>query len=343
MTRILITGAGAPGAAGIIECLSKSKQLAIWCCDANADASGKHILKNFFKIPAASDKNFISAVLNKAKLHKIDVILPLVTRELLLFARNKKKFEAAGVKVICSDESALEIANNKALLYQFLRSNSILVPDFVVVNSVAEFQRAVKKLGYPANKVTFKPAVSNGSRGFRVIDDKANKAHLLWNEKPNNTYITYKEISDILRQQMPKDLLVSEYLPGEEYSVDCLANHGKCLLAIPRLRSKILNGISVGGEFVNNKEIVAYSRQIIEAIGLHGNIGIQVKRATDGRFKILEINPRVQGTIVTNLAAGANLPLMAVEQELGKKIYTEKVKVKWGLKFVRVWREIFYQ
>lgn len=343
MTRVLITGAGAPGAAGIIECLSKSKQLDIWCCDANADASGKHLLKNFFKIPAASDKNFVSELFKKAKLHKIDVILPLVTRELLLFARNKKKFEAIGIKVICSDENALEIANNKALLYQFLLSKNILVPDFVVVNSVSEFQRAVKKLGYPAKKITFKPAVSNGSRGFRVIDDKANKAHLLWNEKPNNTYITYKEINDILRQEMPDDLLVSEYLPGEEYSVDCLANHGQCLLAIPRLRSKILNGISVGGEFVNNKEIVAYSRQIIEAIGLHGNIGIQVKRAADGRFKILEINPRVQGTIVTNLAAGANLPLMAVQQELGKKIWPEKVNVKWGLKFVRVWREIFYQ
>lgn len=343
MTRVLITGAGAPGAAGIIKCLSKSKQLDIWCCDANEDASGKHLLKNFFKIPAASDKNFVSEVLKKAKQHKIEVILPLVTRELLLFARNKKKFEHAGVRVICSDEKALEIANNKALLYQFLESKKIVVPDFVVVNSVAEFQRAAKKLGYPAKKITFKPAVSNGSRGFRVIYDKADKAHLLWNEKPNNTYISYQEICNILRIQMPVDLLVSEYLPGEEYSVDCLANRGKCLLAIPRLRSKILNGISVGGEFVNNKEIVAYSQQIIEALGLHGNIGIQVKRAADGRFKILEINPRVQGTIVTNLAAGANLPLMAVQQELGKKIFPEKVKIKWGLKFVRVWKEIFYQ
>ena len=82
MTRVLITGAGAPGAAGIIECLSKSKQLDIWCCDANEDASGKHLLKNFFKIPAASDKNFISEVLKKVKQHKIEVVLPLVTREL---------------------------------------------------------------------------------------------------------------------------------------------------------------------------------------------------------------------------------------------------------------------
>lgn len=340
--RILLTGAGAPGAAGIIECLQKSKKLELWCCDANAEASGKHILKNFFTIPKASDKNFIPILLKLAKKHKIRVILPLVTRELLLLADNSVKFEKEGIRVITSSAKALETANNKARLYEFLKSKGIDTPDFVVTNTHKEFVAAVKKLGYPQKRVTFKPAISNGSRGFRIIDDKVDNAHLLWNEKPNNTYITFKEISDILKKEPVKDLLVSEYLPGDEYSVDCLADHGKCLLAIPRLRSRILNGISVGGEFIHNKAIIKYCEEIIETIGLHGNIGIQVKQATDKKYKILEINPRVQGTIVTNLAAGANLPLLAVEQELGKKIEPGKFKIKWGLKFARVWKEIYY-
>lgn len=342
-TRVLLTGAGAPGAAGIIHCLQQSKTLELWCCDANPDASGRHLLPNFFTIPKATAPGFVNTLLKKAREKKIELILPLVTRELLLLAQNKPAFEAAGIKVITSSHAALEVANNKARLYEFLQAKGIDVPAFAVVNTHAQFVKAVKQLGYPGQRVTFKPGLSNGSRGFRIIDDKADKAHLLWNEKPNNTFISFTEISSILKKQPKEDLLVSEYLPGEEYSVDCLAHHGKCLLAIPRLRSKILNGISVGGEFKNNKAIIAYSKKIIEAIGLHGNIGIQVKRAADGKFKILEINPRVQGTIVTNLAAGANLPLLAVQQELGKKIHPEKLKIKWGLKFVRVWKEIYYK
>lgn len=340
--KVLLTGAGAPGAAGIIECLKKSKKLELWGCDANADASGKYILKNFFTIPRAGDVNFIPTVLKKAKQYGINVILPLVTRELLLFANNYEKFEKAGIQVITSDAATLEIANNKSRLYQFLKSKDIDVPGFEVVSDHKHFVAAVKKLGYPQKRVTFKPAISNGSRGFRVIDDKVDKAWLLWNEKPNNTFITFKEISDILKKQPVKDLLVSEYLPGDEYSVDCLANNGECLIVIPRLRSRILNGISIGGEFIENKNIIRYCTEIIETIGLHGNIGIQVKKAEDGKYKILEINPRVQGTIVTNLAAGANLPLLAVEQELGKRINPDKIKIKWGLKFVRVWKEIYY-
>lgn len=341
--RVLLTGAGAPGAAGIIQCLQKARELDLWCCDASADASGKYILKKFFTIPKASDKNFIPGLLKAAQAHKIDLILPLVTRELLLLAKNKKKFEDAGIRVITSSAKTLKIANNKARLYEFLRAKNINVPEFVVVSTYEEFKAGVKKLGYPKKRVTFKPAVSNGSRGFRIIDNTVDKAHLLWNEKPNNTFISFAEINGIIQKQPVKDLLLSEYLPGEEYSVDCLADNGKCILAIPRLRSRILNGISVGGEFIENKDIIEYSRQIIEAIGLHGNIGIQVKKAVDGTYKILEINPRVQGTIVTNLAAGANMPLLAVQQELGKKINPAKVKIKWGLKFVRVWKEIYYR
>jgi carbamoyl-phosphate synthase large subunit len=136
--------------------------------------------------------------------------------------------------------------------------------------------------------------------------------------------------------------LVSEYLPGEEFSVDCLCNHGKCIVAVPRLRSKMNNGISVEGEFVFDQDIIAYSTRIVEAIGLHGNIGVQVKKSSSGEYRILEINPRVQGTIVAALGAGINLPLLAVRQEFGMKIPQEEMKVKWGTKFTRVWDEIYY-
>lgn len=138
------------------------------------------------------------------------------------------------------------------------------------------------------------------------------------------------------------ELLVSEYLPGEEYSVDCLCKGGEPILVVPRLRKRMINGISVEGEFVKEETIIAYCSQIIRELQLHGNIGLQVKKSDSGKFLLLEINPRVQGTISAALGAGANLPALAVKQELGLAINPAELEVKWGVQFSRYWSEVFY-
>jgi carbamoyl-phosphate synthase large subunit len=104
----------------------------------------------------------------------------------------------------------------------------------------------------------------------------------------------------------------------------------------------MINGISVQGEFIKNEAIISYCKEIIGEIGLHGNIGIQVKLSGEGIPMLLEINPRVQGTIVAALGAGVNLPLMALKQEMGVSPSVDNTEVKWGTKFSRFWNEVFY-
>jgi carbamoyl-phosphate synthase large subunit len=137
------------------------------------------------------------------------------------------------------------------------------------------------------------------------------------------------------------ELLISEFLPGEEYSVDCLAKAGESVLIIPRLRKKMQNGISIEGEIIEEKSIIAYCESIIKELNLHGNIGIQVKKSMTGEYLILEINPRVQGTISAIIGAGVNLPVLAVKQEIGLPIDDKELQVKWGTKFSRYWTEVF--
>ncbi|OPZ17341.1 MAG: carbamoyl phosphate synthase-like protein [Bacteroidetes bacterium ADurb.BinA245] len=76
---------------------------------------------------------------------------------------------------------------------------------------------------------------------------------------------------------------------------------------------------------------------------MHGNIGIQVKKDTNGNYLILEINPRVQGTIAAALGAGVNLPLLAIKQELGMPISDIEMQVNWNTGFSRHWAEVFYK
>jgi carbamoyl-phosphate synthase large subunit len=341
-TKVLMTGGGAPGAAGILKCLQQNGDIEIVVADANPESVGKYLNPVFEIIPKATDKDFIPAIEALCQKHKIDVVLPLVTRELFPLSQHKIAFAQKGIKIVVSDYEQLNVANDKGKLYQTLHRNGILTPQFVIVNTVDELKAAVQHLGYPQKTVCFKPCVSNGMRGFRVIDDNKDEFDLLFNYKPTSEYIKLDKSVEILSSRPFPALLVSEYLPGEEYTIDCLAHNGKCLLAIPRLRKKMVQGISVAGVIENNQEIINYCRQIVECCNLHGPIGVQVKRAVDGTFKILEINPRVQGTTVALMGAGVNLPFLAIQQEMGETINPEEINIKWGTQFTRHWTEVYH-
>lgn len=337
-----MTGAGAPGAAGILKCLEQDKNVHVVSADADPEATGKYLVKEFVCIPTADKPDFTDKVLSICREKNIHVLMPLVTKELIPLSQRIKEFELAGTKLLVSSTASLEIANNKSRLYEFLQWRGLKIPDFRVVENVEQFQNAVAELGHPSKQVCFKPSVSNGSRGFRIITEQFNEADILFNQKPSNVFIRLNDALRVLSSAHFPELLVSQYLPGDEYSVDCLCNQGNALLVLPRLRKKMVNGISVKGEFVREDKIIDYCTRIIKELQLHGNIGIQVKANDEGEFLVLEINPRVQGTISAALGAGVNLPLLAVKQELGLPILPEELIIKWGVRFSRYWEEVFY-
>ena len=337
-----MTGAGAPGAAGILQCLFQDPDIHVIPADANPHAVGRYLAPDFRQIPLASDKHFIEEMLAICRENDIHVVMPLVTRELIPLSEHLDEFELAGAKLLVSSRESLEIANNKSRLYEFLTWRGLEVPEYRIAETYDQFIQAVKDLGYPGKPVCFKPSLSNGSRGFRVIDPDIDESKILFEEKPGSTRIAYADAIRILGKGKFPELLVSEYLPGEEYSVDCLATHGETLLAVPRVRSRMINGISVEGEFIHDESIIHYCTNIIRELRLHGNIGIQVRRSQSGKCMILEINPRVQGTISAALGAGVNLPLLAIHNELGLPILPEELQVRWGVKFSRYWREVFH-
>lgn len=340
---ILMTGAGAPGAPGIIQCYRKNgeRDVRIVGCDMNDKVSTINMLDAFYQIPPAKDDKFIPRVLEIAIQEKVDVIQPLVTRELELFAKYEKVFAENHIAVCISPLEHLEIANNKGKLLERLKENSIDVPGYVTIQSADEFKSACVKMGYPDEAICFKPTVSNGSRGFRIIDPLNNEYEQLFNEKPNSTYIDIDRAEAILRsrEQIP-ELLVMEFLPGEEYSVDMLVNNGETICAVPRKRLKMNGGISTWCKVEEKDDIIHYCIRIASVLKLHGNVGIQARYDKNGVIKILEINPRVQGSIVCCAAAGVNLPYLAIKQALGEPVGT--ITVKWGTEMVRHWKEVYY-
>jgi carbamoyl-phosphate synthase large subunit len=341
---VLITGAGAPGAPGIIKSLrlNGERKIRIIGVDATLKESvGVGMVDKSYEVPLAKDTRFITVIEEICSKEKVDVIIPLVTNELFVFAKHKYRFKELGFSVSVSDLDKLEIANNKFLLMKFCKGIGVPVPDFYLVKSIAEFEQAALVLGYPQMKICFKPPISNGLRGFRIVSDTNDKMDNLLNEKPNNVYISYQEFIQIANDSnyFP-ELLVMEYLPGEEYSIDALGDQGKCRYVIPRTRDKIKMGISFVGTTFYDDELINYSERIIEGLQLNGNIGFQFKRDSRGIPKLIESNPRVQGTIVLCTAAGYNMVYNAVKIALNEVPLEQKVI--WGTTMVRFWDEVYF-
>lgn len=340
---VLMTGAGAPGAPGIIRCYrsNKERDLRIVGVDMKEHVPTVDILDAFHTVPAAASDEFCDRLLDTAVKEGAAVVQSIVTRELDVLAGVKGKFEEKGIRLCCPDRRAISIANDKGQLYDHMKENGLVTPDYVKVHDIDEFTRACKDLGYPDRPICFKPTKGNGSRGFRIIDEGVDSFDLLFNEKPNSLYISMDQIQSILssRDEMP-ELLVMEYMPGEEYSVDTLADNGSTIVAIPRKRLKMSGGISVDCVVENNEQIIDYCRQINRALNLDGNIGIQVRADSDGVYKILEINPRLQGSVVACQAAGVNLPYLAIKKALGEPIGS--IDVLWGTEMIRSYNETFF-
>lgn len=340
MIKVLMTGAGAPGGPGIIKGLQQDSNIDLIVGDVNPVASGKFLNDKFELLLNADDPEFISDLLRICIKNQIDIIFPLVTKELFKLSKGKKIFSEHGIKIVVSDYESLKIANDKSALYNHLKPKNILTPNFRVAKTFTEVIEAFEQLGFPKNPICIKPSISNGSRGVRIIDNSIDEFDLLFKHKPNSLYMTFDKLKEILADKEFPELLISEVLPGEEFTIDTIVSKGKAEIVLPRKRTKMNGGISVAGSFEENDEIINYCKEIIASLDLDGPIGLQVKKSSTGDFKILEINPRIQGTSIAALGLGVNLPLLAIYNALGETI--KMPIVKWETNFVRYYNEVFY-
>jgi carbamoyl-phosphate synthase large subunit len=338
----LLTGAGAPGGPGIIKALKQDPSIDLLVSDANPHASGRAIHPHFYQIPKASDSGFIDHIYRICAEQKVDVLLPLVTRELEVLAPCKERFLNIGTRIVVSDAEQLHAANDKLKLMQTLKQAGIPVSEFYTAKTASEIDDYARKLGYPHKKVCIKPALSNGSRGMRILDAGSGSFDAFFEQKPGNTHATLESIMELFGNRSLTTMIVMEYLPGEEFTVDALLDQGEPLLLLPRKRIAMNNGISVAGVFEENHEIIDYATRVFRCMKLHGPNGLQVKRGEDGRFYLLEINPRLQGSSTTAMGMGINLPVLAVKQAMGEDIKSSIPKPQWGLRFVRYYEDAFF-
>lgn len=109
------------------------------------------------------------------------------------------------------------------------------------------------------------------------------------------------------------DLLITEFLPGDELSVDCFTDFsGKLLFIGPRTRERVQIGISFRSTAISpDDEITRIAHAINNTLALNGAWFFQVKRDRYGHYKLLEFAPRQSSTMGLYRHAGVNFALLS--------------------------------
>ncbi len=309
-TRILVTGAGGAAAISYLQAM-QGPQFSLFAADMDPNATGLYMVgpSKRFLIPPAAAANYVQAILELCEREQIDILVPTVDMELLPISERRSEFEAAGVKLLLAPQGCLELCLDKWLLMQAC-GPQLPVPQSAVLTEGLD----LSTIPLPC---IVKPREGAGGRGFKIVHTLAD-----WMDQPRDG-----------------TMLIQEYLPGDEYSVDVLVDaEGHFKAAVPRLRMKVDSGVAVTARTVRDEELMDLSERVARVIGLRFVGNIQWRRRADGRPMLLEVNPRFPGTMPLTVAAGVDMPRLSTASLMGEQL--PAIAPFEEIAIVRRWQEI---
>lgn len=338
--KILVSAAGAPGCSTLIRYFKgvKERNVEIVGVDMDKEAVGRFLCDKFYQVPVVTDTNYLYRMINIIIKEKIDVFFCVSSAEVELVSKNIHEFIGAGCVTTVSSHTAISRAVDKCEVYKSVKKLGLPVPAFRTPKNLTEFVDAAYDLGYPDKEICFKPFVSRGSRGFRIINDKISKKDLLMNYKPEAVYMSMDEFKSIFEEEEFPNFLLMERVTGTDYDCMVLANKGESLLTTVKTRENSRWGIITNGELVNSPRHAELCKHIIKEFGLSYNISIQFIDEY-----IIEINPRTSTYIY---APDFIEPYLAIKLALGElnngdiREYQKKVPI--GRRMVRYMDQVFF-
>lgn len=236
-----------------------------------------------------------------------------------------------GVKIIGTDCTAIERAENRDAFEKLLLALDIPQPKGQAVTDIEEGVRAAAQIGYP---VLVRPSFVLGGRAMQIVAKEEQLRHYLR---------TAVEIDE------DKPVLVDKYICGREVEVDAICDGRDVFVpGIMELveRTGVHSGdsISVYPSFSISKQvketILDYARRLGLGIGIVGLFNIQFIVDRQDKVSIIEVNPRSSRTVpFLSKATGFSLADIATKVILGESLRSQGIcqlypeeKKRWYVK-----------
>ncbi len=235
-------------------------------------------------VPFYDSPEFLGYIAKCVRDFEIDYLIPAMDDVGYVLAAAEQGIDC---EIVYPSAEVAEILRRKSSMYKALGS---------VVRTPRVFQAST--VTEDALPLFAKPDIGYGSRGARPITTMAE-----------------------LGQHPDKELIITEFLPGNEYTVDCFSDKdGKVLFAGSRMRNRVRMGISTSTKTVKIPELESWAGKISEALGMSGAWFFQVKENSDGEPVLLEVAGRIAGSMALYRGLGINFILLDLFQRSGETV-----------------------
>jgi hypothetical protein len=228
--------------------------------------------------PYITDSLFLSYLNDVINKYGIDCIFPAHDSVSVFLSNHSDEIDA---QVIIADAKTTNICRSKKDTYEYFAEYDFIPKMFKQTEEVTK---------YP---VFVKPEIGQGSVGAKKIN---NKNELIESIENNH------------------NLIICEYLSGMEYTIDCFTDQkGNLRVAKIRDRERIRSGISVRSKLIaSDTEILNIAQILNEKLNFKGAWFFQVKMDDEGKYRLMEISPRIPGTMGVTRNTGINFSMLTL-------------------------------
>jgi predicted ATP-grasp superfamily ATP-dependent carboligase len=238
------------------------------------------------------------------------VLIPSSDGTIALLRRHRERL-GQRVRLALGGEPGIGIAVNKEQTLEIAQRLGIAIPRGVSISSISEVEAAIHEIGFPA---VIKPAeswVENTETRARFQGQLATT--------PDEARRAVEELT-----ALGGSVLFQRFLTGRRESVALLyANgrfYGRFALWIKRSNPPLGGAFALRQSIAIPTDIGESSERLIREIGLEGCSEIEYRRDSNGIPYLMEINPRIHGSIESAVRSGVDFPYLVYQWASGEAI-----------------------
>ncbi len=233
--------------------------------------------KYFDKVYALQDFQATDKLREIIVNEEINILFPIRNSEMDFWLSRKNEFK--DILSYWGDEESFKKLNDKLALYTIAQSLGIKTP------------ASYSWVDIPDLKVVVKPRNLSSSRGVKYISNK--KEFLSLKNKLNNH----------------SDYIIQEYVEGKGIGYSCFCKDGEIITGYGHKRLAeypVSGGSSVYRETYNDERLKEITEKLISTANWSGFAMIEFKLTADNKIYLIEVNPRIWGSINQGLQNGTN-------------------------------------
>ncbi|MBV9174047.1 MAG: ATP-grasp domain-containing protein [Chloroflexi bacterium] len=210
-----------------------------------------------------------------------------------------------------ASEAALEIAINKARTLALGAELGLSVPQSCRIETEVELTSALKHAGFPAVLKPVESWVERDGKGVRLSPNVVRSMH---------------EAREIFGQMIGAGgrALLQPFLPGRREAVSLFYADGRFWARLAQRSFRewpVLGGASVLCETIPLlPDITSDAERLVRAMDLEGCSMVEFRRDREGRAVLMEVNPRMGGSVALAIAAGVNFPGLLYDWKVNGKL-----------------------